>query len=247
MAVLVTRPAPENLTTAASLAARGFDVLLSPMLIYQALPLRDDPEARYSGTIVTSANALRAVAGHPLVARLIRLPLFAVGQQTARSAKELGFAKIVEAGGHALSLRDSVMAHDATATAKAPWLYLAAADVSRDLAAELRARNVPVATRQVYRMAMAQSFPAEVVDALARQEVEVVLHYSRRSAEAFIAAARQAGLEISALALPQCCLSERIAQALREAGSSRVAVASEPREEALLTVLERTAGLSRRT
>lgn len=241
MAVLVTRPEPDNRATADALVVRGFDVVLSPMLVFQALPLRDD-EARYSGTIVTSANALRAIAGHSLIARLKELPLFAVGEQTAQAARDAGFAQVLAAGGDAVSLRECVVAHKTKAAPDAPWLYLAAADVSRDLAVELRARSIPVATRQVYRMAMAERFAQDVTDALAQGKIDAVLHYSRRSAQAFIAAARQAGFEISALALPQCCLSERTAEPLREAGSTRVAVADAPREEALLAALARIAG-----
>ncbi len=50
-------------------------------------------------------------------------------------------------------------------------------------------------------------FPASAQDAFAHNAIEAVLHYSRRSALAFVSATRRAGLEISALALPQVCLS----------------------------------------
>ncbi len=37
--------------------------------------------------------------------------------------------------------------------------------------------------------------------------IEAVLHYSQRSARAFLEAARADGVEITALAVPQCCIS----------------------------------------
>ena len=46
-----------------------------------------------------------------------------------------------------------------------------------------------------------------------------MLHYSRRSARAFLEAARADGVEISALAVPQCCISANVAAILREAGA----------------------------
>ena len=52
------------------------------------------------------------------------------------------------------------------------------------------------------------SLPREACEAFAANRVEAVLHYSRRSARAFLEAVRAAGVEISALALPQCCLSD---------------------------------------
>jgi len=66
-----------------------------------------------------------------------------------------------------------------------------------------------------------------------------VLHYSRRSARAFLDAARDEGVEISALAIPQCCLSETVASVLRDAGASQVLVAAKSDENALFDTLER--------
>jgi uroporphyrinogen-III synthase len=76
-------------------------------------------------------------------------------------------------------------------------------------------------------------------DAFAAYRIAAVLHYSRRSARAFLDAARTGGVEISALAVPQCCLSEAIAAILREAGAPHVAVAAAPNENALFDVLDR--------
>ena len=79
--------------------------------------------------------------------------------------------------------------------------------------------------------------PPDICEAFAANRIEAVLHYSTRSARAFLDAARAAGVEISALALPQCCISPSVAQVLREAGAARLAVAAQPNEEALLTAL----------
>ena len=46
MAVLVTRPHPDDETTAASLRARGFEVLLAPMLRFEPVAFHDDADAR---------------------------------------------------------------------------------------------------------------------------------------------------------------------------------------------------------
>jgi uroporphyrinogen-III synthase len=87
-------------------------------------------------------------------------------------------------------------------------------------------------------MADLSAFDEPVRNAFARHAIDAVLHYSRRSALGFIEAARRAGFEISALALPQICLSEPIAGALREAGASRLIVAQTPNEPDLLDALE---------
>jgi uroporphyrinogen-III synthase len=83
------------------------------------------------------------------------------------------------------------------------------------------------------------SLPREACDAFAANQVEAVLHYSQRSARAFLDAARAAGVEISALAIPQCCISAEVASVVRDAGATQVMVAASPDENALFEALDR--------
>jgi len=239
VAVLVTRPHPDNETTLASLRARGFDALAAPMLRFEPLPFHDDDGTHYDAVMLTSANALRAI--DLTGSRLLRLPLFAVGAHTADAARAAGFGEVLMAKGDAIALRDLVLARvDAGALAKAArLLYLAGADLSRDLAGELGQKGLTVVTRTTYRMAPVASFPREVTEAFLANRITAVLHYSRRSALAFLDAVRARGLEISALALPQCCISAAVASVLRDAGATQVAVAARPDESALLDALDR--------
>jgi uroporphyrinogen-III synthase len=46
-------------------------------------------------------------------------------------------------------------------------------------------------------------------------------------------------VEISALAIPHCCLSDAIASIVRDAGATQVMVARTPDEKALFEVLDR--------
>ncbi|MES2752488.1 MAG: uroporphyrinogen-III synthase, partial [Pseudomonadota bacterium] len=78
-----------------------------------------------------------------------------------------------------------------------------------------------------------------VSDAFRSDRIRAVVHYSRRSARAFLDAARAAGVEISALSLPQCCISDAVAAVLRDAGAMQVAAARTPDEASLFDVLDR--------
>ncbi|MGJ5139358.1 uroporphyrinogen-III synthase [Bradyrhizobium oligotrophicum] len=233
MAVLVTRPAPDNERTAAALRARGFDVLLAPMLRFEPVALPPDAGRDAAGLIVTSSNALRAAAPQLGASALLRLPLFAVGDQTAAAARDAGFTQVISAAGDATALRD-LIANGGVVDAGATLLYLAGADISRDLASELAARGYDVVTQTVYRMAQVTSLPREVCDAFAANAIRAVLHYSRRSAAAFVAAIRADGVEISALAVPHACLSANVAEVLREAGATQVTIAAHPDENDML-------------
>jgi uroporphyrinogen-III synthase len=241
MAVLVTRPEPDDEATAASLRARGLEVLTAPMLRFEPVAFQDDTDAAYGAVIVTSANALRGIEPHLENSRLLALPLFAVGERTADAARDAGFEKVISADGDAAGLRDCVLASVKTKELKkaSPLLYLAGADLARDLAGELGERGFTVVTHTTYRMAPVSSLPREICDAFAAHRIEAVLHYSRRSARAFLQAARAGGVEISALAIPQCCISAQVATVVRDAGATQVVVAATPDENALLEALDR--------
>ena len=246
MAVLVTRPHPDDEATASALRAKGFEVMLAPMLRFEPVAFHDDEDARYGAVIVTSANALRGIAPHLQDSRLqdsrlLKLPLFAVGEHTASAAHRAGFDNVIPASGDAASLRDLVLASVKAKELKktSPLLYLAGADLARDLAGELGERGFTVVTHTTYRMIPVSSLPREACDAYAASRIEAVLHYSRRSARAFLEAARAGGVEISALAIPQCCISSAVASILRDAGATQVMVAASPDENALFEVLDR--------
>lgn len=238
MAVLVTRPTPDNEATAAALRERGFAALLAPMLRFEALPFQDEGDATYGAVIVTSANALRA---NPIDRALRALPLFAVGKHTASAAGDAGFARVISAEGDASDLRDTIVAAAKAKQIKKtlPLLYLAGADLARNLAGDLGAKGFTVITRTTYRMAAVTDLPRVACDAFAANGIEAVLHYSRRSARAFLDAARAGGVEISALAVLQGCISDNVAAVFREAGAPQVLTARSPDETALLEALER--------
>ena len=198
------------------------------MLRFEPFGFDDDADAPYGGIIVTSANAVRAVESQLAGSPLLKLPLFAVGENTATAARDAGFGNVIASKGDATALRDLVVetAKSKKLKKEIPMLYLAGEEIARDLAGELREQGFEVVTHIAYRMVPAHSLPSEVVDGFAAHQIDAVLHYSRRSARAFVEAARLGGVEISALALPQCCISAEVAEIVREAGATQVTVAA---------------------
>ena len=241
MAVLITRPRPDGETSAEALRARGFEVLLAPTLRFEPVAFADDTEADYGAVVATSANALRAIEPQLAASRLLKLPLFAVGEHTASAARKAGFDKVLAGKSDAAGLRDLVLESVRTRTLKkaAVLLYLAGADLARDLTGELGERGFSVVTQTTYRMIPVTSLPRAVCHAFTANAVEAVLHYSRRSARAFMDAVRADGVEISALAIPHCCISAAVASVLRDAGATQLTVAATPDENALFGSLTR--------
>ena len=82
------------------------------------------------------------------------MPLFAVGEHTAAAARDAGFAQVIAAKGDASALRDLVLASVKSKQLKkaSTLLYLAGADLARDLAGELGEKGFTVVTHTTYRM-----------------------------------------------------------------------------------------------
>jgi len=232
MRVVITRPQPAAERTAAALAARGHDVWVVPLMRVE--PVAADLSGDWGAVIVTSANAPAAIAGNPAREALLALPLLAVGQRSADAAREAGFAEVTSAGGDVRDLLRALTTRRLDQVA--PLLYLAGEDRTTDLAAELAAHGIAAEMRVVYR-AVTAPFPDELTAALEAGDVEAVLHFSRRSAENYLAGARAAGIADEALAVRHYCLSAQVAEPLQAAGATRVAVAPRPQEAALIELL----------
>ena len=232
MRVVITRPQPAAERTAEALAARGHDVWVVPLM--QVEPADADLSGDWGGVIVTSANAPAAIAGNPEREGLLALPLLAVGQRSAEAARAAGFTEVTSAGG---DVRDLLRALTTRRLDKvAPLLYLAGEDRAADLIAELAAHGIAAEMRIVYRAATAP-FPPELVAALEAGDVQAVLHFSKRSAENYVAGARAAAIAEQALSVRHYCLSAQVAAPLQAAGAKRVAVAPRPEEAALIELL----------
>ena len=78
---------------------------------------------------------------------------------------------------------------------------------------------------------------ADAARAFRAGEISGVLHYSRRSAAAFIAAAKASGVFEAVTESLHYCLSRPVAEPLMDAGATRVAIATRPEEEALFELI----------
>lgn len=235
MRLIVTRPREEAERTAADLRARGHDILIAPMLRIEAVADVVIPQKDFAAVLVTSANAIRAIESHAGRRSLAGLPLFAVGGQTARAAREAEFADVVSADGDGGDLAALVAGR--LGGSNGALLYLAGNDRARDLPGELAQHGLTVDTVVVYRAEPAASFPDDVNAALRSGTVDGALHYSRRTAEGFLRCAAHAGVEETIRRLTHYCLSPRVAEPFAAAGFGTIRIARSPDEAALFDVL----------
>jgi uroporphyrinogen-III synthase len=236
--LLVTRPQPDAERTAAALTRLGHQVECAALLHVEPIPDAEIGRGPWSAVVVTSANALSALESHPRRAELLGLRVFAVGARTAAAARTAGFPDVVAAGGNVRELAQQIRAWaDSKSERSDPLLYLAGQDRSGDLAGELAADGWMVRTAVLYRTVKTDRFSPPVAAALAAGQVDGVLHFSRRSAEAYVDCARSAALPDQALAPSHYCMSRQIAEPLAAAGAKIIHIAERPDETALIELI----------
>jgi uroporphyrinogen-III synthase len=230
MRLLVTRPQGDGERTAARLRARGHHVTLAPLLRIEAVDF-EFPRAPLSAVVITSANAARAVARHSRREALTALTAFTVGRHTAEAARAAGFRAVECADGDKDDL--AALLRTRFNESSAPLLYLAGEDRAGDLAAG----GVPLLTAVAYRAVKVERFAPDVAAALAQGALDGVLHFSRRSAQAYLDCAARVGSLERALAPVHFCLSRRVAQPLAAAGAAAIRLAPRPDEAAMLDLV----------
>jgi uroporphyrinogen-III synthase len=232
--LLLTRPEPDAQRTAATLRAKGHEVHSTPLLRIEHLADAMIGDRPWAAILITSANAAHAVAAHARLAQLRALPVFTVGQRTAQAVAAAGFADVTSAEGNAGDLARLVADR---LRPSAPLLYLAGEDRAADLAGDLHARGFAVETTVTYRAVAATSLPHGATEALAGR-IDGVLHFSRRSAETYVDAARASGVLGNALEPVHFCLSAQVAEPLAQAGAAAIRIAERPTEAFLVALID---------
>ena len=231
MRMLVTRPEPDAQGTLARLDALGIEGVAAPVMMRQVLEASLPPPDGFRAMVLTSANAVRTLVERGVAEQYFRLPVFAVGDRTARDATEAGFHRVSSAAG---SFQDLVNAMT-IAQLKGPLFYPTGKHQSADLAKALAPLGVMVATAKIYEMVPVDALPPAILAELGNGTIGAVLAYSRRTAEIF---ARLAG-ELSPAqrsALTMLCLSEAVAEPLLENHFNRIALADRPDEDAMMAL-----------
>jgi uroporphyrinogen-III synthase len=232
--LLVTRPEPDGERTAAVLRARGHEVMVAPMLRVETIAC-ELPDGPFGAVVMTSANAARAVARHSRRDQLISLTAYTVGRHSADAARAAGFREVSSVDGDQGDLVALLRARYMGGSQ--PLLYLAGEDRAGDLPGDLAASGVPVVAVSVYRAVKAEHFPAAVAAAVAQGALDGVLHFSRRSAEAYLACTRSAGAPASGPGPVHYCLSRQVSEPLAAAGAATIRVAPRPEEAALIGLI----------
>lgn len=231
MRVLLTRAAEDAARTRAVLEARGHRVLSAPLIAIEPLQAAW-PGGAVDAIVAASSHAFRALPegwGPSREARRL-LPLWLVGRRTCEAARASGYDGAIVSAANAVML---VLQMKKRSIGRI--VYLAGRDRKPDIETALAVTNHQVDLCETYVARAVHDLPPDLHDAPGHAEIDIVLHYSRRSAEMFADLATR--LPTSWIgAARHICLSEDVAEPLRPRGWT-VAVATAPNETSLLDLV----------
>jgi uroporphyrinogen-III synthase len=232
--VLVTRPSADALPLAAELQRRGFDVLLQPLL---RIELEGGPLPDLAGVqalLFTSANGVRAFCRRSEVRTL---PVYAVGDATARAATAERFLSVESAAGNVDDLANLVRGRLDPAAGR--LMHIAGSAVAGDLSGSLEDAGFTVERVQAYSAHPTEALDPSIHSAIAAGAVDGAMFFSPRSAATFVSLVKDAALTGDCGRIRAFGLSDAVAKALSPVPWRAVYIAPEPTQESLLAILER--------
>jgi uroporphyrinogen-III synthase len=225
--IWVTRAQPGAAATAARLEALGFAAVVESVL--EARP-RSGAVIDLSDVEALAFTSAAGVAAFSVLTPVRDHPVFAVGDATAKAAREAGFADVRSADGDAAALASLIAGAALGPTrglGRGIVLCPGAAEPAADLPGLLADSGVAARALAVYETHETPPAPPPA-------NLFGVLVHSAKAARAV--ARRLSGAEASALTV--LAISAAAAAPLAGLGLRRLAVAARPNETALLALLE---------
>ncbi len=235
MRLLVTRPEHDSVVFKSQLVALGHEVTVEPLLTISTANTEDVDLDGAQALIATSRNGLRALAEGPHIDAAKKLLLFAVGPGTAATARQLGFASIVEGPSNARELVP-IISENADVNG-GPVVHLQGDTVSPNFVDELHRLGFFVTQPIVYTTRVAERFASPTVASMRNKRIDGVILLSPRTAEVYTSLVEQHNLTKACRGIVHFCISQAAASRLGALGGIPIKVPEKPNLQEMLALI----------
>ena len=232
MRLLLTRPQTDSEKLARDLTACGISSIIEPLL---NIMVQEGPPLDTTGVAAlafTSANGVQAFAER---SSRRDLPVYAVGDATARAAHAAAFKDVQSAMGdvdNLARLLTQAMSPEAGAI-----LHPAASQVAGDLARCLADAGFAYRREVIYKSEKVSALSPETRAAIACGEIDGVVLMSPRTGQIFKELMIRAGLADRAADMTVFCLSAAVAVAADGLPWCNIQTAARPEQDAFMALL----------
>lgn len=232
--VLITRPQPAAGEFAQKLEKDGFTCYVAPMTEYVEQNPGIADLSDYQAVIFTSAQTVQ------LFCRFFKdryIPVFAVGDATAKAAEGENFRRVYSAKGDGQALVKLMREHKGEFKIRRA-LHACGEDTAENIGDQLQDDGIYVDRAPLYKADFVEELPGDVVKALKEGEITTVTFLSARTASNFVRLV-QAHEELEGMTadLEAVCISDRVATEARGLPWRSVRVAARPQLDACIDLL----------
>lgn len=234
--ILITRPEEDAEPLAKELSLRGFQPVVAPMLSIRQIPDASLDLVGIRGLLFTSANGVRAFATNSDRRDYVA---WCVGGATAATARKLGFKEVRTADGDVKALAELVIRN--TSPTDGALLHAAGSKRAGDLAGLLSREGYTICRAVLYEAVPARVLPQNAADALKAGTVRAALFFSPRTADSFVRLVTEAGLADACRKIDAVCLSEAVAESVRQLKWSSVLISDQLNQPSMLAASQKAA------
>lgn len=201
-----TRPVDDSTFFANELAPFGIHSIIGPVLHIARKPLVNIATTPPNALLLTSRHAAHALSVLPASWR--RLPVYCVGNATAKAAGEHGFTRIISGMKDVQALLPRIAGETPSGSS---LLYLAGDETRTDVQKLLAPRGITVTMVVVYYAIGEQALAPEIITALQHTQIRGIALFSPRTARISATLMQHAGLTECARGIIAYCFSENVA------------------------------------
>lgn len=228
--VIITRTQPGADALASHLQGLGYDAIAMPLLAVEATgAVCPIPPATVRGIIITSAQALRFFD----VGGFADTPMYAVGDATAKAARDAGLKNVTNGGGDVATLAACVRA----VNPQGQWLHIGADEVAAGTDDALAGIGAPVARWAVYRTVPAPLDTDRLQAYLQGDAPFIATVHSPKGGAVLAEAVRVYGSHKTLHQMFLLCLSQAVLKSVTSVACGNMYVARTPDENALVDAL----------
>jgi len=232
MRVLITRAREDAEPLADALEHIGVQSIINPLLEIVFVPGPPLDLTDVQGLLMTSANGVRAFCQR---SKNRSLPVYAVGDATAREANKTGFAAVLGASGDVEALADLVRRQGKRIGGS--LLHCAGTKIAGDLGGLLETYGYTYRRECLYDAVSARHLNPQTIAGFEAAQIDGVLLYSPRTAAIFVDLLRHAKLEPLMKHVTAYCLSHNVEMKISELVWKSCRVASIPEQDALISLI----------
>lgn len=229
--ILITRPAADDGEFSRRLMMEGYKIFHEPMLEIAAEDFQIPDLSVYDALIFTSRHAVKIFSAQVTERKIT---VYAVGPQTAEMLASAHFEKMIVAVGDGASLNEVLSRNPPPGDGR--LLYIRGRDVA---GAVIAPPGFQIEELIVYRAEKATHLSDACRAHIESGRIAAATFFSVRTAEAFVALAREKGIESGLKATKALCISQGVVECVRPISWAGTYAAQTPDRQGMIALVQK--------